>query len=143
MECAMNRTILVVDDNSLNLKTLSSMLTERGYQVRTAINGELALKTIRKSIPDLIILDIGMPGMDGLEVCRRLKEEKQYHPIPIIFISAVGESCDKCCAFEAGGVDYITKPFNIEEVLARVETHLRLSALIKEIEFKINNNVVR
>lgn len=126
--------ILLVDDNPINLKTLTSILTGRGYQVRTAINGDLALNTIRKIIPDLIILDIRMPDMDGYQVCQHMKEDERYRHIPIIFISALAESQDKVRAFQAGGVDYLTKPFETEEVLARVETHLRLSALQKELE---------
>ncbi|MEW5802009.1 MAG: PAS domain S-box protein [bacterium] len=132
----LQRDILIVDDNPVNLKTLTSMLTGRGYQVRTAISGELALKTVQKSIPDLIILDIRMPGMNGYQVCQYLKLDAQYCHIPVIFISALTESQDKIHAFEAGGVDYITKPFETEEVLARVETHLRLSALQRELEIQ-------
>ena len=129
-----NLNILVVDDTSANLKTLTAILSERGYQVRPAINGEIALNTARKKLPDLILLDIRMPGMDGYEVCRRLKEDQLTRDIPVIFISALDETMDKVKAFELGGVDYITKPFQAEEVLARVKTHLSLRQMQAQLE---------
>ena len=129
-----NLNILIVDDTSANLKTLTAILSKRGYQVRPALNGELALNTARKKPPDLILLDIRMPGMDGYEVCRRLKEDQHTRDIPVIFISALDESMDKVKAFELGGVDYITKPFQSEEVLARVKTHIELRQMRLDLE---------
>jgi len=118
--------ILIVDDTPENLNVLMKILTEHGHLVRPVLSGELALQVVRKSLPDLILLDILMPGMDGYEVCRRLKAEERTRDIPIIFISALDEAADKVRAFELGGLDYITKPFQEEEVLARVKTHLSL-----------------
>ncbi|MCP4252835.1 MAG: hybrid sensor histidine kinase/response regulator [Candidatus Scalindua sp.] len=128
--------ILVVDDVPANLKVLITMLTEQGYQARPAINGQVALTAIQGVPPDLILLDISMPDMDGYEVCRRLKADPNAHirHIPIIFISARGDVEDKVKAFTMGGVDYVTKPFQVEEVLARVETHLALRALQKRLQ---------
>src|SRR5215212_5325709 len=118
--------ILVVDDTPANLNVLSSILTQQGYKVRPANSGELALMVTQHAPPDLILLDIQMPGLDGFEVCKRLKEQNQTRDIPIIFISALDDVLDKVEAFEVGGADYITKPFQILEVLARVEHQLRL-----------------
>jgi len=120
------KSILAVDDTPANLHLLVEMLSAKGYRVRTAPNGERALATIHKELPDLILLDIMMPEMDGYEVCRRLKADERTQAIPIIFISALNESFDKITAFSVGGVDYITKPFYVEEVLARVQTHLKI-----------------
>nr|MBC8233100.1 response regulator [bacterium] len=120
--------ILVVDDNPENLKTLVSMLTEKGYRVRPAISGQLALKAARQETPDLILLDIRMPYMDGYEICERLKADEQTREAPVIFISILDEIQDKVKGFGVGGVDYIIKPFQPEEVLARIETHLLLRA---------------
>ncbi|MFA6435266.1 MAG: response regulator [Elusimicrobiales bacterium] len=120
--------ILIVDDTPANLELLSGMLKERRYKLRAAISGELALQAAHNDPPDLILLDINMPGMDGYEVCRRLKEDEQLKDIPVIFLSALSEMIDKVQAFKAGGVDYITKPFQLEEIRARVETHLTLKA---------------
>lgn len=129
--------VLIVDDSPENLSVLTRMLSEQGYQVRPAISGELALKAIRKAPPDLILLDIMMtPGIDGYEVCRQLKSSDQTHDIPIVFMSALHDTVNKVKAFEVGGVDYITKPFQIEEVLARVNTHLALRNLQKHLEEK-------
>ncbi|MEJ2156059.1 MAG: response regulator [Desulfobacteraceae bacterium] len=129
-------TILVVDDNPDNLRLLSGILQEHGYRVRLVPNGERALATIRKEAPGLILLDIMMPVMDGFEVCRQLKAENATAGIPIIFISALHETIDKVKAFSLGGVDYITKPFKSEEVIARVKTHLTLRFLQIEMEKK-------
>ncbi len=128
--------ILVVDDQPANLKVLMSMLTEEGYRLRPAINGQLALKAVQASPPDLILLDIAMPGMNGYEVCERLKADEKTRDIPIIFVSALGETQEKIRAFAAGGVDYVTKPFQVEEVLARVETHIALRAMHRQLEEK-------
>ncbi len=118
--------ILVVDDTVENLRLLATLLTDAGYRVRKAINGTIALKAIEGAKPDLILLDISMPGLDGYEVCRRLKRHKETAQIPVIFISALDEVLDKVKAFEVGGVDYITKPIEIQEVLVRVKTHLTI-----------------
>ena len=126
--------ILIVDDTPENLAILTSMLTEHGYFVRPAINGEVALKAVQKHQPDLILLDIMMPQMSGYEVCGHLKANEQTRDIPVIFISALNKVFDKVKAFSIGGVDYITKPFQIEEVLARVETHLMLRRLYAELQ---------
>lgn len=119
-------TILMVDDTPANLELLSEMLTGRGYKVRAAVNGELALQAVRSDPPDLILLDINMPGMNGFEVCAKLKADKGSREIPVIFLSVLSETLDKVKAFGTGGVDYITKPFQLEEVEARVATHLEL-----------------
>lgn len=129
--------ILIVDDTPENLTVLTRMLAEQGYLVRPAISGELALKAVKKSQPDLILLDIMMhPGIDGYEVCRLLKADTMTRDIPILFMSALHDTVNKLKAFEIGGVDYITKPFQVEEVLARVKTHLALRNLQKHLEEK-------
>ena len=126
--------ILVVDDTPANLRLLSQMLNEQGYQVRPVPDGQLALAAARAKTPDLILLDIRMPDMDGYQVCENLKAETSTKDIPIIFISALDAVQDKVKAFTVGGVDYITKPFHVEEVLARVETHLALRKLQAQLE---------
>ncbi|EDN71372.1 two-component hybrid sensor and regulator [Beggiatoa sp. PS] len=126
-------TILVVDDLADNLRVLIGILSQQGYKVRPARNGQQALLMARTSPPDLILLDIMMPEMDGYEVCQQLKADQKTHHIPIIFISALNEVLDKIKAFSLGAVDYITKPFQAEEVLARVETHLKLHRLHHEL----------
>ena len=118
--------ILIVDDTPENLTVLRQMLTEHDYRVRPALSGEIALKAVKADIPNLILLDIMMPGMDGFEVCSKLKSEARTSDIPVLFISALNEAEDKIKGFQVGGVDFITKPFNTAEVLARVETHLSL-----------------
>jgi diguanylate cyclase (GGDEF)-like protein len=118
--------ILIVDDAPANLRLLTTMLTEQGYGVRPARNGELALMSARAVPPDLILLDIKMPDLNGYEVCEQLKADPRTRPIPIIFLSSLDQTEDKVKAFTLGGVDYITKPFQFEEVLARVEVHLAL-----------------
>lgn len=129
-------TILVIDDNSDNLRLLAAILEESQYKIRLAPNGERALATIHKEAPDLILLDVMMPDMDGFEVCRLLKADQETTGIPVIFISALDETIDKVKAFSMGGVDYITKPFKPEEVLARVRTHLTLRHLQRSLENK-------
>ena len=118
--------ILVVDDTPASLRLLTELLTRHGYHVRPAEDGSLALESATAKTPDLILLDVSMPGMDGYEVCRRLKADEKSSRIPVIFISAFGDTRQKVTGFEAGGLDFITKPFEAEEVLARVRTHLRL-----------------
>ena len=126
--------ILVVDDNHENLRVLTDMLTGQGYLVRPAINGHVALKAVQNTLPDLILLDILMPGIDGYEVCRRLQSNPETREIPILFMSALNEVIDKVKAFEIGGIDYITKPFYPEEVIARVRTHLELRDLHRALQ---------
>jgi DNA-binding response OmpR family regulator len=128
-------TVLVVEDNPDNLRLLAGILND-SYTVRLAPNGERALATIRKEAPGLILLDIMMPSMDGFEVCRQLKRNEDTADIPVIFISAMNETVDKMKAFTLGGVDYITKPFKAEEVLARVKTHMTLRNLQLRLEKK-------
>mgnify|MGYP000995257577 CR=1 FL=1 len=128
--------ILIVDDNPVNLDLLSNMLQDRSYRVRVAMNGKRALAAARSRPPDLIMLDINMPEMDGYEVCRELKSDATTSDVPVIFISALDETMDKVRAFEVGGADYVTKPFQFEEVLARIENHLKLSRLQKDLEQK-------
>ena len=119
-------SILVVDDTLPNLELLSEMLKERGYRVRPVPSGDLALQAARSNPPDLILLDIHMPEMDGYEVCERLKADEKLQDIPVLFISGLSETTDKVKAFRVGGADYITKPFQFEELEARVATHLDL-----------------
>src|SRR6185295_15169678 len=118
--------ILIVDDTPENLDVLSAMLNYHGYSVRAAISGEVALKAAQKAPPDLILLDISMPVMSGYEVCTRLKQDERTAAIPVIFISALSAIEDKVQAFQTGGVDYVSKPFHTEEVLARVNAQLTL-----------------
>lgn len=119
-------SILIADDNQNNLRVLSSMLERLGYKVRVATSGELAIKSVKLIKPDLILLDIHMPDIDGYEACRILKSSVEYSDIPVIFLSALSEVFNKIKAFEAGGVDYITKPFELEEVRIRIENHIKL-----------------
>lgn len=118
--------ILIVDDLIENLHFLYDILTKKGYKVRSVTNGQMALRTVYNNPPDLILLDIKMPDIDGYEVCAILKAEAKTSEIPIIFLSALNEVFDKVKAFQVGGVDYITKPFQGEEVIARIQTHLTL-----------------
>lgn len=129
--------ILIVDDTPANLRLLSNMLSDQGYKVRSVINGQMALTAIHAAPPDLILLDIRMPGMSGYEVCEALKGDSETCEIPVIFISALDEIHDKVRAFTVGGVDYVTKPFQFEEVLARVETHLALRNLQRQLQDEI------
>lgn len=128
--------ILIVDDTPANLRLLTSILSKQNYEVRPIPNGKWAIEAAQMATPDLILLDIMMPEMDGFEVCRHLKSDKRTRQIPIIFISARDETNDKVMAFQVGGVDYITKPFQVEEVLARISTHLELHRLQSELETK-------
>ena len=121
-----NGSIVIVDDNPNNLHVLSSILQQAGYKVRPALRGDIALHAIAASPPDLILLDIRMPEMDGYEICRRLKADLVTRDVPVVFISALTETDDKLAAFSAGGVDYVSKPFQADEVLARVRTHVDL-----------------
>jgi CheY-like chemotaxis protein len=118
--------IMAVDDNPANLKLLEGMLRQQGYQVRSFPRGRLALAAAAEDPPELILLDINMPEMNGYEVCERLKANEKMARIPVIFLSALGETADKVKAFQSGGVDYVTKPFQFEEVQSRVGTHIKL-----------------
>jgi two-component system sensor histidine kinase/response regulator len=118
--------ILIVDDKPANLQLLSSILKDRGHAVRAVVSGTMGLIAARTVQPDLILLDIRMPGMNGYDVCRALKADENLCHIPVIFISSLEETLDKVKAFQSGGVDYITKPFQLEEVIARVESQLAL-----------------
>ncbi|MFB2921230.1 response regulator [Aerosakkonema sp. BLCC-F2] len=133
VENLVSSDILIVDDISDNIRLLSSMLVDSGYRVRKVVSGERALKAIALQVPDLILLDIRMPDMDGYEVCKRLKASDITKEIPIIFISAADDVFDKVKGFEVGGADYITKPFEPIEVLARVEQQLAIRRYQQEL----------
>ena len=129
-----NGDILVVDDNRYNLKYLTKILTDAEYKVRPASNGELALRSVKAKLPELILLDYKLPGLNGIEVCLRLKADPETKDIPVIFLSALGETELKVKALQAGGVDYVTKPIEPSEVLARIDTHLKIYRLQKKLE---------
>lgn len=129
--------IMVVDDIPANLKLLGDMLGERGYRVRSFTSGVPAFTAAAMNPPDLVLLDINMPGMNGFEVCERLKADAGLKEIPVIFISSLGETLDKVRAFGVGGVDYITKPFDLTEVEARIKTHLELRRQKLELTSKV------
>lgn len=126
--------ILAIDDTPENLQLLSQLLSDRNYKVRSVTKGRTALRAAQAAPPDLILLDINMPGMDGYEVCEQLKANHTTREIPVIFISALGETLDKVRAFQVGGVDFVSKPFQVEEVIARIETHLQLCALRQQLQ---------
>jgi len=126
--------VLVVDDNPQNLQVLGPMLEKNGYDIAFATSGEQALEFVAGEIPDLVLLDIMMPGMDGYQVCERLRKKKGTASIPVIFLTAKSDTDDIVRGFEAGGVDYVTKPFNSAELLARVKTHLELKNAREEIK---------
>lgn len=126
--------ILAVDDTAASLKLLTDILKEEGYEVRSAISGELALHAAVRNPPELVLLDIRMPEMDGYEVCRQLKSYTETRDVPVIFVSAVSETEEKVQGFEAGAVDFVTKPYQRNELLARVRTHLELNRLRNNLE---------
>lgn len=135
MEQAATVKILIVDDTPLNLQLLMGILTtEEHYEIYQASSGELALRFVQDLMPDLILLDIKMPGMDGFSVCKRLKADERTRDIPVIFISALDAIEDKVKSFQVGGVDYISKPVRPPEVLARVKTHLTMRRLQQELQ---------
>jgi len=144
-EKTLGRNIVVVDDDIEDLKVLTRILRIQGHRIRPISEGELALESARSDPPDLVILDINMPGMNGYEVCREMKKDERLKDIPVLFLSGMGGIEDKVEAFRAGGVDYITKPFQLEEVRTRVETHLKIRQLQVEIEYRNHNlqNLVR
>ncbi|MBU2629903.1 MAG: response regulator, partial [Proteobacteria bacterium] len=121
--------ILAVDDKPQNLQFLGKLLSDNGYEVGMAQNGQQALNFVKKNEPDLILLDIMMPDMDGYEVCRHLKADFSLRHIPVIFLTAKTDSTDIVKGFDTGGVDYVTKPFNSAELLARIRTHIELKTL--------------
>ncbi len=129
-----NRGVLIIDDTLFNRGLLSEILTDGGHEVRTAANGASGLQSVKESPPELVLLDIRMPGMDGYEVCGRLKENPATRDIPVIFISSLGEPDDKVKAFDAGGIDYVTMPFEKKEVLARVGSHIDLHRMRRRLE---------
>lgn len=136
--------ILVIDDTPENLHLLSAMLTAQGYKVRSVTKGSTGLRGAQAAPPDLILLDIKMPEMSGYEVCQSLKSDKRTRDLPVIFISALDDVLDKVKAFAVGGVDYITKPFQVEEVLARIENHLmirRLRLSLQEQNFQLQQEI--
>ena len=131
-----NGTILIVDDNSANLGVLSDALSQAGFEVRVAKSGKMALERVKYALPDLILLDVMMPEMDGFETCRRLQANPETTQIPVIFMTALSDTANKVEGFQIGAVDYITKPFQQEEVLARVKLHLKLHVLAEKLEEK-------
>ena len=131
-----NGTILIVDDNSANLGVLSDALSQAGFEVRVAKSGKMALERVKYALPDLILLDVMMPEMDGFETCRRLQANPETTHIPVIFMTALSDTANKVEGFKLGAVDYITKPFQQEEVLARVKLHLKLHVLAEKLEEK-------
>jgi signal transduction histidine kinase len=129
-------TILIVDDNQENIRTLFHFLDTNNFEVLVALNGEAALELIEYQYPDLILLDVMMPGIDGFETCRRLKANAKTQAIPVIFMTALSETVNKVKGFELGAVDYVTKPIHQEEVLARINTHLTIRNLQQQLQAK-------
>jgi phosphoserine phosphatase RsbU/P len=132
----MNERILIVDDTPANIQTLSAILKEKGYQLSVATNGKQALQVLEKVQPDLILLDVMMPEMDGFETCLQIKKSEALRNIPIIFLTAKTETADIVAGFEAGAVDYVGKPFNTHELLARINTHLSIDQLRRSLAEK-------
>ncbi|TQV73176.1 response regulator [Aliikangiella marina] len=129
-----NSIILVADDNPNNLQVMESMLSEFGFDIRVAMNGVEALASVNEDPPDLVVLDIHMPEMDGYETCQRLKQQETTRDIPVIFASAMNEEFNKVKGFEIGAVDYVAKPINMEELRARVTVHLQLAKQRKTLQ---------
>ena len=130
-------SLLLVDDTASNLEILVNFFSEQGFQVSVAVDGQSALEQIEHDLPDLVLLDVMMPGIDGFETCKRLKANKRTADIPVIFMTALSETMDKVKGFSVGGVDYVTKPIQHEEVLARVHTHLMLRSLQQRLEERV------
>ena len=133
--------ILVVDDKVENLRLLQNLLSSAGYKIRMATSGEMALKTVDYSLPDLILLDVKMPHIDGYQVCLKLKSQEKTANIPVIFVSAFDEKFDKVRAFELGGVDYICKPFEIQELLVKVKNQITICQQKKTI-IELQNQLI-
>lgn len=131
------RNILIVDDNPTNLSVLFDYLGQANFKVLVAEDGHTALKRVKYLRPDIILLDVMMPGIDGFETCRRLKNDETNHDIPVIFMTARSETVDKIKGFEVGAVDYITKPIDVAEVLARINTHLKIQDLQTRLEEEV------
>ncbi|MGB3559385.1 MAG: response regulator [Geitlerinemataceae cyanobacterium] len=134
-------TILIVDDNPTNLEILSGTLTPSGWEILVAVDGESAIEQARYAYPDLIILDVMMPGIDGFETCRRLKADSELSDIPVVFMTALSDTADKVKGLSLGAVDYITKPFQREEVLARVNAHLQIRQLTQQLKQEISERI--
>lgn len=134
--------ILIVDDANTNLEIISKALTDAGFEVITATDGEKALEQIAHTLPDLILLDVVMPKIDGLETCRKFKDNYETRDIPVIFMTAVSDTETKVKCFGLGAVDYITKPFQKEEILARIDTHLQLRYLTKTLEKQVETRTI-
>ena len=133
-----SQLVLVVDDTPINLEVVSEVLSDAGFEVAIATDGERAIKQVGMSQPDLILLDVMMPGIDGFETCRRLKASPATCDIPVIFMTALSDITDKETGFQLGAVDYITKPFHETELLARVTTHLKLRHLHQTLEQQVD-----
>jgi adenylate cyclase len=133
-EATVGSRILIVDDTPANIQTLTAILKEKGYQISVATNGRQALDVLQRIRPDLILLDVMMPEMDGFETCERIKNSAEWHDIPIIFLTSRTETVDIVRGFELGAVDYVAKPFSTHELLARVNTHLTVDRLARENE---------
>jgi len=131
-----NNTLLIIDDEAANIQVISAFLEAQGIEIMMAKNGADGISRAKKGRPDLILLDIRMPGMDGYEVCHHLKSEESTRDIPIIFMTGLTELDDKLKAFAVGGVDYVTKPFQESELLARASVHLQMSNLQQELADK-------
>jgi DNA-binding response OmpR family regulator len=129
--------ILVVDDTTTNLEIIQHFLRESGFQALTAINGARAFEQIQSRPPDLILLDVIMPGIDGFEICQKLKANPETSDIPIIFMTSISDTVSKVKGLELGAVDYIIKPFQSEELLARIRSHLQLRNLTKTLELRV------
>ncbi len=132
------RIVLIIDDNPINLGVIADYLEEYNFEIITALNGQDGLEKAHHEQPDIILLDIMMPGIDGFEVCRRLKTDEATRDIPVIFMTALAGEEDKVKGFDAGAVDYITKPVQQREALARVTTHLRIRDQAKRLEEQAN-----
>src|SRR5437879_6421953 len=132
----MNERILVVDDTPANIQTVAAILKGQGYQLSVATNGKQALDVLAKIRPDLILLDVMMPELDGFETCLRLKSAEAWRDIPVIFLTAKTDTADIVKGFEVGAVDYVGKPFNAHELLARVSTHLTIDQLRRSLALK-------
>src|SRR5512137_2790328 len=132
----MSNRILVVDDTPANIQLLAATLKGKGYQISVATNGKQALEVVERVRPDLILLDVMMPEMDGFETCRRIKASEQWRHIPVIFLTSKAETTDIVQGFELGAVDYVAKPYNAHELLARVNTHLTMDELRRSLAGK-------